>query len=1734
MAPLTFIDTHNMVAFLSKSDARDGFDQIVGFLNALTIKYALMVNPTIYVSCIKQFWATATVEKVNGEHGQECGQPMVGADQRVKSSSDTVLDAEEDASKQGEIATIDADEGTTLVDAESDKEEVALDVESQGRIDLKTKGHLVKENVNVASKGAKKVRIIDEKIAQKLHDEEVRKVTARDEQERADMEKSLELQRQLDEREDDIDWSDVVEKVKERQSDSIKRYQDLKKKPVLVAQARKNMMIYLKNMAGYKMEFFKGMTYDEIILIFKREGHDIYLLTEKDYPLSNVVMILMLSGKLQVEEDNEMARDLIRIEKYFLMIDYSLWEVILNGDSPLPNRIVDGVVQIVAPTTAEQRLQKLISQLEILGETISQEDINLKFWRSLPSEWKTHTLIWRNKADLEEQSMDDLFNNLKIYEDEAKGSSTSSQNIQSIAFVSSNNTDSTYESVNDALSVSAASPKANFSTLLNVDSLSVAVIYSFFANLKWQMAMLTMRARRFLKKRKKSRECRLPKDNRNKETTRRTVPVEAHQLLQDQIISQESNNRVTKNQENDRYKIGEGYHVVPPSYTGNFLPPKPDLVFTDDTHASESIANLINVKSSKHKTSKDKSKTHRPDASIIEDWISDSEDETEIEYVPKQREPCFVKSTKHVKTSREFVKKVEHNKQAKYLRINNQKSRDFDSYEKQMVQKPMWNSAMRVNPQNSVRMTHPHSKRNVVPTTVLTRSKLVSLIAVRPVTTVVTQSTMKCTRTVKNVFNKAHLLVKRPINQRTATKNCNFNKKFTIVKVNKVNDVQGNKGNAEKTSACRGNPQQALKDKGVIDSGCSRHMTGNISFLSEFEEIDGGYVAFGGDPKGGKISGKGKIKTGKLDFNDVYFVKELKFNLFSISQMVPRENNMYNADLKNVVLSGGLTCLFANTTLDESNLWHRRLGHINFKTMNKLVKGNLVRGLPSKIFKNNHTCVACQKGKQHKASCKSKTVSFISQPLQRFHMDLFRPTFVKSINKKSYCLVVTDDSSRFSWVFFLATKDGTSKILKTFLTCKENQINHKVKIIRFDNRTEFKNYDMNQFRGMKGIKREFSISKTPQQNEVAERKNQTLIEAARTMLINSLLPIPFWAEAVNTACYVQNRVLVTKPHNKIPYELLLGRSPSIGFMRPFGCLVTILNTLDPLGKFDGKADEGFLVGYSVNCKAFKVFNRIGPKWLFDIDTLTKSMNHQLVVVGNQPVVAGNQPNDNASIKENLKAGKVRKETVSAQQYVLLPLWSSDSQDPKNIDDDVADDAFEVKENENDVYVSTNGSDKTDKNKHDEKAKRGDKGKSHVDLIKGVRDLRAKFEKNSFNNTNRVNAISEPINAAGPNQTNSTNSFNTASPFINAVSPNFRIARQSSFVDPSKYPNDLDMPELEDIVYSNDKGDVGVEADLSNLETNILVSPIPTTRVHKDYPINQIIGDLHSAPQTMSMTRMVWVLVDLPKGKSAIGSKWVFRNKKDERGIMIRNKARLVAQGHTQEEGIDYDEVFAPIARIEAIRLFLAYASFMGFMVYQMDVKSAFLYGTIEEEVYVCQPLGFEYLDYPDKVYKVVKALYGLHQAPRAWSMWMTLSLDLPTRLEVKQKEDGIFISQDKYVAKILRKFSFTNVKSSSTPIETQKPLLKAPDSEDVDVHLYGSMFRSLMYLTSSRPGQDILCFRFFRVSFIAPTLTMLKGFQKSLFNPYKPFSLTGRILLLLHAERRRQVILLSQALSSPN
>ncbi|GJY31644.1 uncharacterized mitochondrial protein-like protein [Tanacetum coccineum] len=481
--------------------------------------------------------------------------------------------------------------------------------------------------------------------------------------------------------------------------------------------------------------------------------------------------------------------------------------------------------------------------------------------------------------------------------------------------------------------------------------------------------------------------------------------------------------------------------------------------------------------------------------------------------------------------------------------------------------------------------------------------------------------------------------------------------------------------------------------------------------------------------------------------------------------------------------------------------------------------------------------------------------------------------------KKMYCLVVTVDYSKMRL-----------DILKSFITGIENLVDHKVKVIRCDNGTEFKNREMNQFCEKKGILRQYSVARTPQQNGVAERRNRTLIKAARTMLADSKLPTTFWAEAVNTACYVQNRVLVVKPHNKTPYELFHG--------------------------------------YSLNSKAFRVFNN---------RTRIVEENFHIRFSKSTPNVIGTKASDNAC--------QARKETEPVKNYNLLPF-----DDEKKVDEDPRNDSESIDQEKND----------------------------------------------NVNRTNNVNAAS-------------TNKVNVV-----------------------------------------DNEDVGAEADMNNLDTTIQVSPILTTRIHKDHPLNQVIGDLQSATQTRNMSKNL-----------------------EEHGFVSTIQQRI---NHKDLQNC----------------LFACFLS-------QEEPKR------LKIEVYVCQPPGVVDPDFPDRVYKVEKALYGLHQVPKACTKLAQLDLDKGfvissvgcsnlqslwkkdtsflgadqissmgeltffLGLQVQQKKDGIFISQDKYVGDILKKFGFTEVKTSSTPIETQKPLLKDEDGKDVDVQMYRSMIGSLMYLTSLRP-----------------------------------------------------------------
>nr|GEV68567.1 ribonuclease H-like domain-containing protein [Tanacetum cinerariifolium] len=631
--------------------------------------------------------------------------------------------------------------------------------------------------------------------------------------------------------------------------------------------------------------------------------------------------------------------------------------------------------------------------------------------------------------------------------------------------------------------------------------------------------------------------------------------------------------------------------------------------------------------------------------------------------------------------------------------------------------RPVWNNKMRVNHQN-----FSNSRRNFAPTAVLTKSGIVPTSTAR-------QSSSRAAAPVSTA---------RPIN----------------------------------TAA----PKPIMNVQDLVSKNNGSYIRKRFDYVDPAGRLNS---------KGGKITGKGKIRTEKLDFEDVYFVKELKFNLFSVSQMcdkknsvlfteieclilsldfklpdenqvllkVPRKNNMYSFDLKNVVPSKGLTCLFVKAINDESNLWHRRC----------------------------------------------------------------------------------------------------------------------------DNGTEFKNYEMNQFCGIKGIKREFSNARTPQQNGVAERKNRTLIEAARTM------------------------VLVTKPHNKTPYELLIGRAPIISFMRPFGCPVTILNTIDHLGKYDGNADEGFLVGNSINRKAFRVYNSrtkkveenlhvnflenklnvagSGPEWLFDIDSLTYSMNYQPVSIGNRTngiELKGYLLNDGyVDLVQHTGQTETGKEFLNLLMAGSLPKTISAKNKPFSKD----------KVRKNVIMYLKN------------------QGEYKQSYFKGMKyeDIRPLFER-----------IWDQVHTFVPKYSEIEREVMKRAGFDlqQGSSKKQRLDQQTNEEAEAQGDSDQEVEELKLCMRIIPEEDIAIEA------IPLAIKPL----------------------------------------------------------VIIEYKI---------EEGIDFDESFVPVTRLEAVWIFVEYVARKSFPIYQMDVKTAFLNGPLKEEVYVSQPDRFVDPDHPEKVYRLRYALYGLKQAPRA-------------------------------------------------------------------------------------------------------------------------------------------------------
>ncbi|GJS48031.1 putative ribonuclease H-like domain-containing protein [Tanacetum coccineum] len=735
-------------------------------------------------------------------------------------------------------------------------------------------------------------------------------------------------------------------------------------------------------------------------------------------------------------------------------------------------------------------------------------------------------------------------------------------------------------------------------------------------------------------------------------------------------------------------------------------------------------------------------------------------------------------------------------------------------------------------------------------------------------------------------------------------------------------------------------------DIGIVDSGCSRSMTGNKEKLDDFVQIKGGIVKFGGGD--GRISGKGTIRTSKLDFGLSIWVKGIRCD---------NGTEFKNAKLIELCGEKGIKRDYSNPRTPQQNGVAERKNRTLIEAARTMLADS-----------KDGSCELQNNQQQHKASYKHiSAVRLITETLQLLHMDLFGPTNIRSIDQKYYSLVVTDDFSRFTWTFYLGTKDETFYVLKEFIALIENQLNKKVKGIRCDNGTEFKNAKLIELCGEKGIKRDYSNPRTPQQNGVAERKNRTLIEAARTMLADSKLPTMFWTEAVSTACYVLNRVSITNPHNKTPYQLISGKVPQIGYTR--------FKSDTPAGTQETNVDAG-------------------------------TQDHDSDSEVDEQVIVDPAGIDSAG---GVSAGKTSAGSVPAAGNPAGTFQPAGSYDPAALGDPAA--------------------------------------------------------------STSVSADFIPVHAD------------------ESTLPPGQVLGSSENTTRFPVPSDVCKDQISSGIFTSSSYDDDFRATLTNLAPAVEVNPVPTKRVNTIHPQSQSFVDLCFSVSAMTQRLTNPSLVKLEPtsiAKALEDPDWVDAMQEEMQQFINQQRTR-------QEEGIDYDEVFAPVARIEAIRLFLAFASYMGFLVYQLDVKSAFLYGEIEEEVYVTQPKGFEDPYFP-KMYsewlKLYLAPFIKHLEPgmnlfgstnKAWcdefEVLMKGEFEMSAMgemtfflgLQVKQLPDGIFISQDKYVKDMLTKFDMESVRTATTPYEAAKTKLKDDTDPPVNVHLYRSMIGSLMYLTASRP-----------------------------------------------------------------
>ncbi|WVZ88947.1 hypothetical protein U9M48_035414 [Paspalum notatum var. saurae] len=797
-----------------------------------------------------------------------------------------------------------------------------------------------------------------------------------------------------------------------------------------------------------------------------------------------------------------------------------------------------------------------------------------------------------------------------------------------------------------------------------------------------------------------------------------------------------------------------------------------------------------------------------------------------------------------------------------------------------------------------------------------------------------------------------------------------------------------------------------MEDVWIMDSGCSRHKTGHCNWFSSLNPVSTNeYITFG-DNGQGKVMGVGSVSlSAKLSLREVAFVQNLGFNLVSTSQLLDEGfevrfkkgaccvfdaeetlvcsllpfGQVFRVNLTSV--SGPARCLVASPSADIWK-WHRRLGHLSFDLLVRLSSMGLIRGLPKLRAEKDLVCHPCRHGKMFVASHIPVSQVITSYPGELLHMDTVGHARVASVSGKWYVLVVVDDFSRFSWVFFMEFKDEAFGFVRDLVLRLRNESHKAMRAIRSDNGGEFRNSHFENFCRDLGLEHQFSSPYTPPQNGVVERKNRTLVEMARTMLNEHRTLRRFWAEVVNTACYIANRIFLRAFLGKTSYELRFGRQPSVKHLRAFSCRCFVLKKAGHLDKFESRCLDGIFLVYASSSRAFRV-------WILEakqvVETCEVSFDETMPCTTPAFELSGDDEEGTPIFED--EEGAVNDGDAGATAPAAAPAPSATSSDDEGGPLPTASSSLPRRQ-------------------------------AHARL--------------------------DPARTRG---------------------------EVTSEIVPSRQPRDVSHA-LSDPNWVN-----AMHEELENFERN-----------------------------------HVWDLVEPPPNCRPIGTKWVFKNKQGEDGMVVTNKSRLVAQGFSQKEGIDYEETFALVARLEAIRILLAFAASKSFKLQQMDVKSAFLNGFIEEEVYVRQSPGFESARFLDRVYKLRKALYGLKQAPRAWyarlksfllksgfvmgsedktlfllsrggdtlivmiyvddiifggsshalvssfaeqmsrefEMSLMGELQFFLGLQIKQGLEGTFVHQAKYTRDILKKFNMGDSKPMTTPMSTNTALDAHEDGEAVD------------------------------------------------------------------------------------